>query len=1416
MAFPGSSGLTSLTDLVPGALRTAGGAARASSQYPDPMQQLLPPLPEDPREKMLRRILGPSYVPVPRPRSGEEYKYPPLTEEEQASLWENLGSAGMSALGAVGGFLDKYTGSRALRALIGGVSGQVPWSRAGREMLSFLPLTDYLGATDEEETVWSKDLTGRSGGGWSWLNFGLDVLLDPTLPLTFGAKAASRGGLKVLNKSGHADDFFDAIKSGKYGDDIGMGVHEAKLKYTIDDVFDWAEQEAKLPGRADDAARIQSDLLVAMESEGLTRPLKAGEDTLFDAYEAAAEHAAGRPVRSIIDEKVLSEPLGGLVGFGVPFKSPVSAFGTGPMSQAMAHGLDATKAAIADAPVMRSIIALYDHKMRGALTRMGRSVASRTTRRGESEIARQWSDLLTLKDAIWRSDVGGLETMPVRYRRGPGGGPEVIVRRDPGTLLPEGVKFGDMFDSSVVGAERAAENHRALRSYLEGVEELPEWARGFGLEERFQSVKNLFDGAANEARSYGVVIPDLDDVINYIPRARHSVGIFDKGGKGLRVYDVSSPHAIGRAEPLKYHPGGTEVLQRISLDENISGALHRMARTRGGTLRRLPEEEMERLRKYIIDNYWDELYGGDFAKHYNPPEHLWPGSTFPDEINLPSLSKDQLNHIVDPIIHWASKLDPRHVAKGEAAFKLNPMDDIISYIESVTQNTQAARAVHELLAEGSGFHSTLDAGVEAIPVAEALREVGLEGPEAIRAFYRTALGNRLAYERIIGRGVSLDDMRRWIEEVPDESLKLGVSREAQDLLTKAGEPFEPLLVPRTIVDEAKRYLKPFSNPAELNAFIRAFDIFTNAFKTSVTTLFPAFHTRNFISGTFNNYVSGMKDPRFMGPRAYWQPLADANTLMAGGVIKGAGDIRFVDNEGRIITGLTDEEATRRVMAMVYSHNVFRRGGRVQDPTEVITSARGGETAVGLEGEAARLRTVMPLGAPPRVKKPIYDAEGNLIPENIGEMYSGEGRGFLAGAGARIIGVPAAAPSVSGVAAALAMPQHYVPSIKGGPSLLEKFEEFLPWNIRGVVGDETKFFLARWGEDTAAAIEGLNRIAPFVSYLRQGISPAEAARKVKAAQVDYSAMTQFERRVMKRIFPFYSFTRRITPYVVEQLVQRPSGAIAQVLRESARLREKDSASALLPSWVTRGTAIPLGGKDGHDKYLMSLGLAHEDPLTMLYLGKTPWQTISGTTRQVLSRINPLPKSIIEAATGKTLYGGADIRFQKPAWAYAGQNLAEAGVPGAGTFFGDDPWFKPSPTKTLLANINPFSTSWPGYAAFAATRGYVPYGSPRHMTLDRILTDPRKGWGKIGSTLTGFKIGDVDVARSRNLALIDRLKDMLVENPNVLRAEKMYTPDFNLLSPRDQLLMRGYQQQTREMQRLSRDRKKRELIEKIYGS
>lgn len=1381
---------------------------RLTPQYGDPLAQYFTETDpnEDPLQKILLQQLGPQARELFPDIFKQEMKYPDLNPEEEKEFWKTLGHTGMSLVGHAGEFLDKYTGSRALRALIGGISGQVPWSRAGRELFSTLPGSDVFGWTDPETTVWSEDITGLKGEGYSgfrkgldWgdvINFGADVVLDPTNALTFGAKGAATHGMRALQKAGHADSFFDAVRTGKYvkqGQRAQMGMREAKLTHSLDDVWDWTRQLDETTGQ-----QIRADITVAMEAEDLLRPARGAE---LPGAERAALHASGSP--ALVPKAGVKEaPLSGLVGVGVPFRRPTTTVGYGPMSQSMARGMDMAGEWLVNAPVIKQMLPLYDHTMRGALSIMGRRVARRTTREA-GDLAAEWgASAVSLRDEIWKTGIGGAPTHPITKTlpQSPlwGGEPVKVAIGRGIPDAPKGVTFGDMLDPTSIGPERAMQHHMEVRSYLEGVTDFPEWARGFGLEDRMDRFKSMLKDAADYVRMYGGKMPDLDDVIGYVPRQRKLFGLWDKGRAGARAFDVKSQHAIGRDPLLKFHPGGTEVLQRMSLDPKISGILHKLPRTAKGTLRRIPEEVMAELRKHVAQEYWDELFGGSFSKHYNPPKSLGYEGKFPAEMALSELTPAQTNHLLDPIIHWAASLDPKHAAHGIPAYRLNPFDDMLEYFEHAIETGEASRAVHELFAEASGYHHSLPAG-DAIPVKDALREVGLEGDEAIEAFRRTAHGNQLSKQRIEG-----------------EINRLGLSPDDAGNLTA----WDTLLVPREIVEDAKRYLRPFSSPAELNPFIRAFDIFTNAFKTGVTTLFPAFHTRNFVSAMFNNYVSGMSDPRFGGPKSILQPLLDAGKLMDGGVIKGAGDISFVNDAGMLVR-YTDEEATRRLMAEVYANDVFRRGGRSQDPSEIIGGGGPGG-AVGLEGKQPLMRDVLPLGIlnrPARVRKPLMNEAGEWIPENVGALESPGGA--LGRLGVRLGGVPLSSPGFVGTTAAMAIPEAYlpvrqtaerlsksVPMVDGAkPTLWQKYEEYMPWNLRGVAGDETKFFLARWGEDVASAVEGYNRIAPFIAFRRQGMSAAEAARKVKAAQVDYKAMTQFERKVMKRIFPFYSFTRRMTPFVIEQLIQRPSGAMAQALRRGSQLRGSGQEANLLPPWVTKGTAIPVGETaEGTAKYLMSLGLAHEDPLSLLHIGGSPYQTLSGTLRQVGSRINPLPKTIIEGMTGKTLYGGGDLRFLKPAWAYA-QKKSESGI--LSSFLGHQPapGAQPSPIKTLTANLNPLTPGLANYLASAATGQLVPYGSPRFLTSARILRDAERktAWQRVMGLTTGFKIGDVNIARARNLALNERMKDFLYETPGVMKMESLYLPKgvpLETLSPQQQIMMRAYRQQAREQQKIAR--------------
>lgn len=72
-------------------------------------------------------------------------------------------------------------------------------------------------------------------------------------------------------------------------------------------------------------------------------------------------------------------------------------------------------------------------------------------------------------------------------------------------------------------------------------------------------------------------------------------------------------------------------------------------------------------------------------------------------------------------------------------------------------------------------------------------------------------------------------------------------------------------------------------------------------------------------------------------------------------------------------------------------------------------------------------------------------------------------------------------------------------------------------------------------------------------------------------------------------------------------------------------------------------------------------------------------------------------------------------------------------------------------------------------------------------------------------TGFKVGDVNIARARNLALNERMKDFLYEVPGVMKMESLYLPrgvPLETLSPQQQIMMRAYRQQSREQQKIAR--------------
>jgi hypothetical protein len=198
----------------------------------------------------------------------------------------------------------------------------------------------------------------------------------------------------------------------------------------------------------------------------------------------------------------------------------------------------------------------------------------------------------------------------------------------------------------------------------------------------------------------------------------------------------------------------------------------------------------------------------------------------------------------------------------------------------------------------------------------------------------------------------------------------------------------------------------------------------------------------------------------------------------------------------------------------------------------------------------------------------------------------------------------------------------------------------PVASRGVGGrTETTFGLAAAGEEIGNFIEGNNRIQPMINLLKKGYSLDEAKAKVDAAQVAYSGKnyTKFETQVMARLLPFYKFSRSQLPFHAKQILERPGGPNAQMLRGMNNAQDQGE---LAPEYVRQTASIPVEGDsvlskifgappEGVDRYVAGLGMMNEDLFSLA-------PDSGSLMREFLGRTNPLIKGPLEYATNQSFF------------------------------------------------------------------------------------------------------------------------------------------------------------------------------------
>lgn len=342
-----------------------------------------------------------------------------------------------------------------------------------------------------------------------------------------------------------------------------------------------------------------------------------------------------------------------------------------------------------------------------------------------------------------------------------------------------------------------------------------------------------------------------------------------------------------------------------------------------------------------------------------------------------------------------------------------------------------------------------------------------------------------------------------------------------------------------------------------------------------------------------------------------------------------------------------------------------------------------------------------------------------------------------------------------------------------PSRVGRLAESIRHPLKVLDEKQVKNPILRWSNKTGDLTDAINRVAGYIGLLRQGLDPMEAARRIKASQVDYQSLTKVEREFLRRIFPWYAYTSRILKYVAKELWENPGGMYQQfALRAPEKLQESDS-SEYIPQRLKENFAINLdrarnlpvvgslvdllspGGTT--DTYLHDFDIPGIDPINKGSIKRDPvtgsilpWASLKSTGLNLLGDMTPLIKGPLQMLLGTDVVTKRDLRSQVTT---PQMLLRKAGIPE-----GSD--------VDLLANqISPLLDIIPFY----------PRGSQtvRRLMDDRNVPDfATRRNQTIFNTFTGGKVQPV-TDEARTLDARRTLEDVL--QPYSRSFEQRYIPE-----------------------------------------
>jgi hypothetical protein len=330
--------------------------------------------------------------------------------------------------------------------------------------------------------------------------------------------------------------------------------------------------------------------------------------------------------------------------------------------------------------------------------------------------------------------------------------------------------------------------------------------------------------------------------------------------------------------------------------------------------------------------------------------------------------------------------------------------------------------------------------------------------------------------------------------------------------------------------------------------------------------------------------------------------------------------------------------------------------------------------------------------------------------------------------------------------------------------LESVSKSLVENLgmRGVAGaTEDTLPLVKAGRRMGESTETAWRGAMFNRALKEGATPEVARDLVNKYHFDYGNMTDFEKKFMRTLVPFYTFTRKNLPLQLEHLTSNP-GRITNQYRPFYQ-HSQAQPPGYVPEYLNSGAAIPVGGvtPEGNQQFISKLGLPEEEALEHLHF-KNGVPDVGNTLLDYAGGINPAIRWPLEQLFNLQFHSQRKL-----------SDLRAQGAAGAiGRTFGDE---NPQLLGQIFAN-SPF------------TRFF--------STADKII-DPRKSaLQKAINLASGVQVSDVNLDKQKAAETRDALIKILQEHPRIRQFTNMYAKkeDLPKLTPEEVQLMRKWHELT----------------------